>query len=120
MLAYSFDIVRNWANWAGNGAVLNWEEIAQSSSDDSFGLRTYFPKLEQDKRLQYLMYYTNGMWIDYHELQFCLSMLDPSHQEEYLKKFPLQVLRVLMDWPAQEILLDVTELLWPYLSEQNF
>ncbi|GFQ93814.1 uncharacterized protein TNCT_468951 [Trichonephila clavata] len=116
----SFVIVQKWANWARNGAELDWEEMARYSSGDSFALRTYLPKLEQGKRLQHLMRYSSGVWIDYNDLQFCLSFLDPGQQKELFKKCPLQVLHVFLDWPTQEKLLDAVEFLWPYLSEQNF
>ncbi|GFQ79555.1 uncharacterized protein TNCT_587021 [Trichonephila clavata] len=116
----NFIIPRKWANWARNGAELDWEEMARNSNGDGFGLRTYLPKLEQEKRLQYLMIrYPLGVWIDYNDLQFCLSILDPGQQKELFKKCPLQVLQVFLDWPAQEKLLDAVEFLWPYLSEKN-
>ncbi|GFQ84746.1 uncharacterized protein TNCT_673681 [Trichonephila clavata] len=115
----SFVIVQKWANWARNGVKLDWEEMARNSNGDSFGLRTYLPKLEQEKRLQYLIRYPLGVWIDYNDLQFCLSILDPGQQKELFKKCPLQVLQVFLDWPTQEKLLDAVEFLWPYLSEKN-
>ncbi|GFR30121.1 uncharacterized protein TNCT_379601 [Trichonephila clavata] len=116
----SFVILQKWVNWAGNGAELDWEEIARYSSCDTFGLPTYLPKLEQGKRLQHLMRFLSGVWINFYDLQFCFSILDPCQQKEIFKKYPLQVLQVFLDWPAQEKLLDAVEFLWPYLSEQNF
>ncbi|GFQ91930.1 uncharacterized protein TNCT_696021 [Trichonephila clavata] len=112
-----FNIVQIWANWARYGEELNWEEIARYSR---LGLQRYFPKLEQEKRLRLLLRYRRGIWINYHELQFCLSTLDQNDQNEILKKFPFQVIEVFLDWPVQEKLLDVVELLWPYLSLENF
>ncbi|GFR19699.1 uncharacterized protein TNCT_347662 [Trichonephila clavata] len=106
-----------WANWARNSVELDWEEIARCSC---FGLRRYFPKLEQEKRLSHLLRYHHGIWINYHELQFCLSILDQNEQNEIFEKLPFRVIEVFLDWPVQEKLLDVVELLWPYLSEQNF
>ncbi|GFR04235.1 uncharacterized protein TNCT_5211 [Trichonephila clavata] len=112
-----FNIVQIWVNWAKYLDELDWEEIARYSR---FGLQRYFPKLEQEKRLEYLMRYRRGIWINYHELQFCLSTLDHNEQTEILKKFPFQVIEVFLDWPVLEKLLDVVELLWPYLSERDF
>ncbi|GFS41017.1 uncharacterized protein TNIN_67431 [Trichonephila inaurata madagascariensis] len=115
----SFDIEQMWANWARNRVELHWEEIARISERNAFGLRTYLPKLKKEKRLEYLMLLRRRKWIDYHEMQFCLSQLDQTQQNEIFKKCPLQVLEVFLDWPVQEKLLDVAELLWPYLSEQD-
>ncbi|GFR25151.1 uncharacterized protein TNCT_289511 [Trichonephila clavata] len=115
-----FDMARMWANWARNGAELDWEEIARKSGGDGFGLQTLFLKLEQEKRLQHLMRYRRGIWINYHELQFCLSILDQKEQNEILRKCPFQILELFLDWPVQEKLLDAVELLWPYLSEPDF
>ncbi|GFR04111.1 uncharacterized protein TNCT_285321 [Trichonephila clavata] len=111
------NIVQIWVNWARYGDELDWEEISRYSR---FGLQRCFPKLEQEKRIKYLLRYRCGIWINYHELQFCLSTLDHNEQNEILKQFPFQVIKVFLDWPVLEKLLDVVELLWPYLSEQNF
>ncbi|GFY47324.1 uncharacterized protein TNIN_41991 [Trichonephila inaurata madagascariensis] len=111
------NIVQIWVNWARNGGDINWEEIAR---DGRFGLQRFFPKLGREKRLQHLRRYGRGIWNDYHELQFCLSILDQNEQYEVLKRCPFQVIEVFLDWPVQGKLLDVVELLWPYLSEQNF
>ncbi|GFT06759.1 uncharacterized protein TNCV_643131 [Trichonephila clavipes] len=114
---YSFYIAELWANWARNRVELDWDKIAQNSH---VGLQTYFPKLKQEKRLQHLMRCDHGMWNDYHELQFCLSILDQNEQDEILTKCPLQILEVFLDdWSVQAKLLDDVELLWPYLSEAN-
>ncbi|GFX58427.1 uncharacterized protein TNCV_320091 [Trichonephila clavipes] len=115
----SFDIVRMWANWAKNREELHWEEIARISERNAFSLRTYLPKLKKEKRLEYLMHQRRRKWIDYHEMQFCLSQLDQTQQNEIFRKCPLQVLEIFLDWPVQDKLLDVAELLWPYLSEQD-
>ncbi|GFU20998.1 uncharacterized protein TNCV_4600591 [Trichonephila clavipes] len=112
-----FYIAELWANWARYRVELDWDEIAQNSR---VGLQTYFPNLKQEKRLQHLMRCDHGMWNDYHELQFCLSILDQNEQDEILTKCPLQILEVFLDWSVQAKLLDVVELLWPYLSEANF
>ncbi|GFY44917.1 uncharacterized protein TNIN_262701 [Trichonephila inaurata madagascariensis] len=114
---YDFNIVQIWVNWALYGWDINWEEIARVCR---FGLQRYFPKLEREKRLQHLMFYGRGIWNDYHELQFCLSILDQNEKNEILKKCAFQVIEVFLDWPVHGKLLDVVELLWPYLSEQNF
>ncbi|GFQ89500.1 uncharacterized protein TNCT_50361 [Trichonephila clavata] len=98
-----FNIVQIWANWAKNGEELEWEEITRYSR---FGLERYFPKLQQEKRLEYLMSYRRGIWINYHELQFCLSILDRNEQSEIFKKCPFPILEVFLDWPEQEKLLD--------------
>ncbi|GFS35604.1 hypothetical protein TNIN_349601 [Trichonephila inaurata madagascariensis] len=74
-------LLREWANWARNGAELEWDEIARNSR---FGLQTYFPKLKREKRLQKLMSLRGGIWNDYHELIFCFSILD---QNEVKTKF---------------------------------
>ncbi|GFQ69140.1 uncharacterized protein TNCT_159991 [Trichonephila clavata] len=79
------NIVQIWVNWARHGDELDWEEISRYSR---FGLQRYFPKLEQEKRIKYLISYRRGIWINYHELQFCLSTLDHNEQNEILKKFP--------------------------------
>ncbi|GFU97559.1 uncharacterized protein TNCV_4508781 [Trichonephila clavipes] len=114
---YRYYFADMWANWARNRVELDWDEIAQNSR---VGLQTYFPKLKQEKRLQYLMRCRGGMWNDHHELQFCLSTLDQNEQDEILTKRPLQILEVFLDWSVQAKLLDVVELLWPYLSERDF
>ncbi|GFR09400.1 uncharacterized protein TNCT_538811 [Trichonephila clavata] len=116
-LRRNLEPARIWANWARNSVEVDWEEIAQCSC---FGLQRYFPKLEQQKRLRHLLRYHHGIWINYHELQFCLSTLDQNEQNEIFEKLPFQVIEVFLDWSVQEKLLDVIELLWPYLSEQNF
>ncbi|GFQ78003.1 uncharacterized protein TNCT_542871, partial [Trichonephila clavata] len=116
-LRRNLEPARIWANWARNSVELDWEEIARCSC---FGLQRYFPKLEQEKRLRHLLRYHHGIWINYHELQFCLSTLDQNEQNEIFEKLPFQVIEVFLDWSVQEKLLDVIELLWPYLSEQNF
>ncbi|GFS54319.1 uncharacterized protein TNCV_4808351 [Trichonephila clavipes] len=111
------NIVQIWVNWARYGGDINWEEIAR---DSRFGLQRFFPKMGREKRLRHLERYGRGIWNDYHELQSCLSILDQNEQNEILKKCPFQVIEVFLDWPAHGKLLDVVELLWPYLSEQNF
>ncbi|GFR19398.1 uncharacterized protein TNCT_252411 [Trichonephila clavata] len=116
-LRRNLEPARMWANWARNGVELDLEKIAGFSR---LGLQRYFPKLEQEKRLPHLLRYHHGIWINYHELQFCLSILNQNEQSEFFKKLPFQVIEVFLDWPVQEKLLDVVELLWPYLSEQNF
>ncbi|GFY75106.1 uncharacterized protein TNIN_275021 [Trichonephila inaurata madagascariensis] len=110
------NIVQIWVNWTRHGGDINWEEIARNSH---FGLQPYFPKLKREERLQKLMSLRCGIWNDYHELQFCLSILDQNEQDEILKKCPFPILEVFLDWSVQGKLLDVVELLWPYLSEQN-
>ncbi|GFY44911.1 uncharacterized protein TNIN_262641 [Trichonephila inaurata madagascariensis] len=112
-----FNIEQKWVNWAGYGRDIDWEEIALVSR---FGVQRYFPKLEREERLRHLKCYKRGIWNDYHELQFCLSILDQNEQKEILEKCPFQILQVFLDWPIHEKLLDVVELLWPYLTEQNF
>ncbi|GFW84433.1 uncharacterized protein TNCV_3089501 [Trichonephila clavipes] len=111
-----FNIVRIWVYCAEYGVDIDWEELARNSR---FGLQRYFPKLGREKRLQHLMRYGQGIWNDYHELKSCLSILDQNEQNEILKKFAFQVIKVFLDWPAHGKLLDVVELLWPHLSEQN-
>ncbi|GFR27723.1 uncharacterized protein TNCT_12541 [Trichonephila clavata] len=111
-----FNDVHVWVNWARSGEELDGDEIAR---DILFGRQAYFPKLEQEKRLQHLMRYCGGIWSNYHELQFYLSILDQNEQQEILKKFPFRVIEVFFDWPVQKQLFDVVDLLWPYLSEQN-
>ncbi|GFY48932.1 uncharacterized protein TNIN_200521 [Trichonephila inaurata madagascariensis] len=115
-----FKMARMWANWAIYQEELDWEEIARYSGCNGFGLQTYFPKLKREKRLQKLMSYRRGIWNDYHELKSCLSILDQNEQNEFLKKFPFQVLVLFLDWSLQAKLLDVVELLWTYLSERDF
>ncbi|GFU76050.1 uncharacterized protein TNCV_1239341 [Trichonephila clavipes] len=114
---YRYYFAYMWAKWARNRVELDWDEIAQNNR---VGLQTYFPKLKQEKRLQHLMRCRGGMWNDHHELQFCLSTLDQNEQDEILTKCPFQILEVFLDWSVQAKLLDVVELLWPYLSEVDF
>ncbi|GFY44912.1 uncharacterized protein TNIN_262651 [Trichonephila inaurata madagascariensis] len=111
------NIVQIWVNWVQYGEDINWEEIVRISR---FGLQTYFPKLEREKRIQYLMRYGRGIWNNYHELKSCLSILDQNEQNEILKNCAFQVIEVFLDWPVHGKLLDVVKLLWPYLAEQNF
>ncbi|GFS54309.1 uncharacterized protein TNCV_4808291 [Trichonephila clavipes] len=114
---FDLNIVRIWVNCAAYGVDIDWEELAPNNR---FGLQRYFPKLEQEKRLQYLKRYGWGIWNDYYELKSCLSILDQDEQNEILKKCAFQIIRVFLDWPVHGKLLEVVELLWPYLSEQNF
>ncbi|GFQ91036.1 hypothetical protein TNCT_626631 [Trichonephila clavata] len=116
----SFEMSVIWILWLTNGGELDWEEYALKCTCNAFGLRTYLPKLRQEKRLQCLIRLLYRHSIDYYQLQFCLSILDQNQQNEIFKKCPLQVLQVFLNWPAQEKLLDVVKMLRSYLSEHDF
>ncbi|GFQ74776.1 uncharacterized protein TNCT_702841 [Trichonephila clavata] len=103
-----------------HGVELDWEEYACKYSCDDFGFRTYLPKMRQEKRLECVLLFLSQNWINYHELQFCLSTLDQNQQNEVMEKYSFEILKIFLDWPLREKLLDVLELLWPYLSETNF
>ncbi|GFR23485.1 hypothetical protein TNCT_585771 [Trichonephila clavata] len=107
-----------WARWARYGGEIDWDQIDEVPFT-MFGFQPCFPKVKQEKRLQYLKDYYRGMWNNYHELKLFLSVLDQNDRNEILKKFPFQILEMFLDWSLQTKLLDVVELLWPYLSEYN-
>ncbi|GFQ93392.1 uncharacterized protein TNCT_204731 [Trichonephila clavata] len=112
------DIVRMWAKWARYGGEIDWDQIDEVPFT-MFGFQPCFPKVKQEKRLQYLKDHYRVIWSNYHELKLFLSVLDQNDRNEILKKFPLQILEMFLDWSLQTKLLDVVELLWPYLSEYD-
>ncbi|GFQ77447.1 uncharacterized protein TNCT_473471 [Trichonephila clavata] len=109
-----------WFPWLIHGGELDWEEYARDYTCNDFGFRTFLPELRRKKRLEYVMRLKSRNWINYHELQFCLSTLDQNQQNKVIKKCSFEILKIFLDWPLREKLLDVLELLWPYLSERNF
>ncbi|GFS65056.1 uncharacterized protein TNIN_124391 [Trichonephila inaurata madagascariensis] len=114
-----FEMIITWLPWLTDGVELNWDEYALKYGRNYFGLRTFLPKMRQEKRLECVLRIRRGNWIDYHELQCLLSVLDQNQQNEFLKNYAFQILKVFLDWPLQDKILDVIELLWPYLSVEN-
>ncbi|GFR32908.1 uncharacterized protein TNCT_230981 [Trichonephila clavata] len=115
-----FEIVRIWADWIRDGEELDWEEIVRSSRNNPLGLRTYISKLKKVERLHPLLLAVRRGCFDHHELQFCLSKLDQDQENKIFKECPLQILEVFLHWPVQGELLEVVELLRPYLSAEDF
>ncbi|GFQ83405.1 RNase H domain-containing protein [Trichonephila clavata] len=111
---------KTWFLHFSYGDEIDWEEYARKISRNDFGFRTYLPKMRQEKRLECVMLLLNQNWINYHELQFCLSTLDQNQQIKVMKKCSFEILKMFLDWPLREKLLDVLKILWPYLSEMNF
>ncbi|GFQ84743.1 uncharacterized protein TNCT_673661 [Trichonephila clavata] len=116
----NYKMIITWFPWLLHGVGLEWEEYARRYSCKDFGFRTYLPKMRQEKRLECVMLLQSRNWINYHELQFCLSTLDENQQNEVMKKCSFEILKIFLDWPLRLKLLDVLELLWTYLSERNF
>ncbi|GFQ89498.1 hypothetical protein TNCT_50341 [Trichonephila clavata] len=116
----NYKMIITWFPWLLHGFELDWEEYARKYSCKDFGFRTYLPKIRQEKRLECVMLLQSRNWINYHELQFCLSTLDETQQNEVMKKCSFEILKIFLDWPLREKVLDVLELLRSYLSERNF
>ncbi|GFQ90289.1 RNase H domain-containing protein [Trichonephila clavata] len=111
---------KTWFLHFSYGDEIDWEEYARKISRNDFGFRTYLPKMRQEKRLECVLLLLSQNWINYHELQFCLSTLDQNQQQKVMKKCSFEVLKIFLDWPLREKLLDVLKILWPYLSKTNF
>ncbi|GFR19441.1 uncharacterized protein TNCT_25941 [Trichonephila clavata] len=95
IVCFGSDIVGMWAKWARYGNEIDWDQIVENPFI-RFDLQACFPKIKQEKRLQYLLlpdYYCE-MWKNYHELKFCLSVLDQNDRNEILKKCPSQILEM--------------------------
>ncbi|GFQ70513.1 uncharacterized protein TNCT_5981 [Trichonephila clavata] len=115
-----FGIARFWANWLRGVSPLDWEGIARTSECNPFGLRSFFPHLNEVERFNWLLVAVRRRGIEYNELQFCLQKLNENQQTELIKECPLQILEMFLEWPVQGELVDVVDLLWPYLSVHEF
>ncbi|GFW02594.1 uncharacterized protein TNCV_2456091 [Trichonephila clavipes] len=115
-----FGIARFWTHWIRGVSPLDWEGIARTSECNPFGLRSFFPRLSEAERFHWLLIAVRRRGIEYNELQFCLPKLNRYQQTELMKECPLQILEMFLEWPVQGELVDVVDLLWPYLSVNQF
>lgn len=53
-------------------------------------------------------------------LCFLLSQMDEEQQIEVFKSHPYEVLKCLLDWPWQSLFMDTANLMWDFLSEEDY
>ncbi|CAL1274613.1 unnamed protein product [Larinioides sclopetarius] len=53
-------------------------------------------------------------------LFYLLSLMSHEQMMTIFKQYPFNVLVCLLDWPWQELFLDIAELVWPFLTELNY
>ncbi|GBN22952.1 hypothetical protein AVEN_115943-1 [Araneus ventricosus] len=53
-------------------------------------------------------------------LCYLLSLMSHEQQMAIFKEYPFNVLVCLLDWPWQDLFLDIAELIWTFLTEFNF
>ncbi|GFY63689.1 uncharacterized protein TNIN_14941 [Trichonephila inaurata madagascariensis] len=55
-----------------------------------------------------------------HLRRFCLSRMSADHREDLLKRFPLKVLSIYLDWPSQRFFLDAVNKVWNHIPGNHF
>ncbi|GFT57165.1 uncharacterized protein NPIL_221731 [Nephila pilipes] len=90
-------------------------------SDNYLGLRTLFPKLSMEKKIEWLRYSVKMQSIDNEDLLFCLAHLGANDEKENLfREYPCQILAYFLDWPLQSEFLEVAEGMWSFVSGRIF
>ncbi|GFU24543.1 uncharacterized protein TNCV_2264951 [Trichonephila clavipes] len=82
----------------------------------------YFLKREEEPRKRYrcLKQFILQSGMKPSVVRFCLFKMAPEEQEKIFKKYPAEVLMSFLEWPFQNLFLDVADHLWSYLPKGSF
>ncbi|GBN72678.1 hypothetical protein AVEN_95010-1 [Araneus ventricosus] len=53
-------------------------------------------------------------------LSYLLSLMTPEKQIQIFKELPCEVLRCFLDWPWQDLFLDIADVIWTFLPESKY
>lgn len=134
LVGYDYPSLGVWNKWM-KGERIDWESLAdyrvwigENNIPDNrswkfffyLGVRTLFPKLSCEKKVQWLHNSLKEEIIDYEEFLFCVSHIENHEKENFFKEYPFHVLVYFLDWPLQGEFFEVADHLWTKITGMMF
>ncbi|GFQ87698.1 uncharacterized protein TNCT_82331 [Trichonephila clavata] len=111
---------RAWFEYGATGTAENSIEIYWEAFGNPLNFRKLFSLLTPIQKQEWCQRLILLKLMDYNDVCFCLSFFKENQLENILRRYSVEILQYYLVWPFQKEFLNVTKILWPYMSIQDY